>query len=160
MSRFFRLVSLGAWYRAALLSYRGMLFTFRGARYPAAFFRYRGRGFCPHPDTRYPSAFLSYKGRVGRMEKGLKRRPFFTLPSPPVQLACFLQNGSVICLFLSHKVDRQRFVVLVYLSFSPMGYCNTNLIQTCVRTLTLNSGHSFFLCAGGKSVLVSLAYLL
>ena len=94
------------------------------------------------------------------MEKGLRSRPFFTLPCPPVQPACILYNVSVIFPFLLHKVDQQRFVEIIYLSYSPIGYCNTNLIQTCVRTLTLNSGHSFFLCAGGFNIRVSFAYLL
>ena len=71
------------------------------------------------------------------MEKGLKRRPFFTLPSPPVQLACFLQYGSVIWVFLSHYEDRHRFVILTYLPFSPIGNYGTCHGYLCVRTLPL-----------------------
>ena len=107
------------------------------ARYPSEFYFYRGRGFCLIFDTRYPSAFYSYRGRVGRMEKGLRSRPFFTLPSPPVQLACFLQNGSVIWVFLLHYGHLQRYEVLARLSFSPMGDYGTALVQICVRTLPL-----------------------
>ena len=71
------------------------------------------------------------------MEKGLRSRPFFTLPCPPVQPACVLYNVSIICLFSLHYGHLQRFAVLVYLSFSPTVYCDTCRGYLCVRTLPL-----------------------